>query len=403
MISVNCGLVITASASIWGFYDGQHSHGAGASAMSLGQVLRSHRLAVVALLAMLTVVGGYRDSALARGSHQRAQKQVARSADFGPRYADIVVDANSGEVLHESKPDDPRHPASLTKIMTLYLLFEQIEAGKLKLDSPLTVSARAAGQHPVKLGLKADQTLAVEDAIKALVTKSANDAAVVVAEAIGGTEEEFARLMTRKARALGMAHTTYANASGLPDDEQITTAREQAILGRAIQDRFPDYYRYFSTPSFQYLGREMRNHNGLLGQMNGIDGIKTGYTDASGYNLVASLRRNDRHLVAVVLGGSSNGARDTRMRQLLEEHVVQASTQRIAPKIMEAAVPDDSEDYVPVRTIKAAVSAIPLPIPRVAPSAVAPTLASVKTEQALAPKHVAMTKRQGHRARAAAR
>jgi D-alanyl-D-alanine carboxypeptidase len=402
MISVNCGLVITASASIWGFYDGQHSHGAGASAMSLGQVLRSHRLAVVALLAMLTVVGGYRDSALARGSHQRAQKQVARSADFGPRYADIVVDANSGEVLHESKPDDPRHPASLTKIMTLYLLFEQIEAGKLKLDSPLTVSVRAAGQHPVKLGLKADQTLAVEDAIKALVTKSANDAAVVVAEAIGGTEEEFARLMTRKARALGMAHTTYANASGLPDDEQITTAREQAILGRAIQDRFPDYYRYFSTPSFQYLGREMRNHNGLLGQMNGIDGIKTGYTDASGYNLVASLRRNDRHLVAVVLGGSSNGARDARMRQLLEEHVVQASTQRIAPKIMEAAVPDDSEDYVPIRPIKAAVT-VPLPIPRAASDAAAPTLASAKAEHAPAPKHVAMTKRQGLRARAAAR
>jgi D-alanyl-D-alanine carboxypeptidase len=372
------------------------------SQVSLSRVLRLHRLAVVALLAMLTVVGGYWDSAQARASHQRAQKQVVRSTDLGPRYADIVVDSNSGEVLHESKPDEPRHPASLTKIMTLYLLFEQIEAGKLKLDSPLTVSARAAGQHPVKLGLKADQTIAVEDALKALVTKSANDAAVVVAEAIGGTEEEFARLMTRKARALGMAHTTYVNASGLPDDEQITTAREQAMLGRAIQDRFPDYYHYFSTPSFQYLGKEMHNHNGLLGQMNGIDGIKTGYTDASGYNLVASLRRNDRHLVAVVLGGSSNGARDARMRQLLEEHVVQASTQRTAPKIMEAAVPDDSEDYVPIRPIKAAVT-VPLPVPRAASDAAAPTLASAKTEQALDPKHVAMTKRQGHRARAAAR
>jgi D-alanyl-D-alanine carboxypeptidase len=372
------------------------------SQVSLSRVLRLHRLAVVALLAMLTVVGGYWDSAQARASHQRAQKQVVRSTDLGPRYADIVVDSNSGEVLHESKPDEPRHPASLTKIMTLYLLFEQIEAGKLKLDSPLAVTARAAGQHPVKLGLKADQTIMVEDAIKALVTKSANDAAVVVAEAIGGTEEEFARLMTRKARALGMAGTTYVNASGLPDDEQITTAREQAVLGRAIQDRFPDYYRYFSTPSFQYRGQEMHNHNGLLGQVNGIDGIKTGYTDASGYNLVASLRRNDRHLVAVVLGGPSNAARDARMRQLLEAHVVQASTQRTAPKIMEAAVPDDAEDYVPIRTIKAAVS-VPLPVPRVAPSAVAPTLANAKSEQVPAAKQIAMNKRQAHRTRAAAR
>jgi D-alanyl-D-alanine carboxypeptidase len=372
------------------------------SHVSLGHVLRSHRLAAVGLLATLTVAGGCWDNAQARGSHQRPQKQVDRSADFGPRYADIVVDSNSGEVLHESKPDEPRHPASLTKIMTLYLLFEQIEAGKLKLDSPLAVTARAAGQHPVKLGLKADQTIMVEDAIKALVTKSANDAAVVVAEAIGGTEEEFARLMTRKARALGMAGTTYVNASGLPDDEQITTAREQAILGRAIQDRFPDYYRYFSTPSFQYRGQEMHNHNGLLGQVNGIDGIKTGYTDASGYNLVASLRRNDRHLVAVVLGGPSNAARDARMRQLLEAHVVQASTQRTAPKIMEAAVPDDAEDYVPIRTIKAAVS-VPLPVPRVAPSAVAPTLANAKSEQVPAAKQIAMNKRQAHRTRAAAR
>jgi D-alanyl-D-alanine carboxypeptidase len=371
--------------------------------MSLGHVLRSHRFAVAGLLAVLAIAGTIWDSAQARAPrHREPQQHATHAPDYRPPYADIVIDNNSGQVLHEVFPDDPRHPASLTKIMTLYLLFEQIEAGKLKLDSPLNVSDRAAQQHPVKLGLKPDQTIMVEDAIKALVTKSANDAAVVVAEAIGGTEEEFARLMTRKARALGMAGTTYVNASGLPDDQQITTAREQAILGRAIQDRFPDFYRYFSTPSFQYRGKEMRNHNGLLGQMNGIDGIKTGYTDASGYNLVASLRRDDRHLVAVVLGGSSNAARDARMRQLLEQHIAQASTQRTAPKIMEAAVPDDSDDYVPIRTIKAAVS-VPLPVPRVAPGAAAPTLASAKTEQAPAPKAIAAVKRQAHRARAAAR
>ena len=203
----------------------------------------------------------------------------------------------------EASPDEPRHPASLTKIMTLYLLFEQIEAGKFKLDTPLPVSAHAAAQTPTKLGLRANQTISVEDAIKGLVTKSANDAAACVGELIGGTESDFARLMTEKARALGMANTTYVNASGLPAVEQITTARDQAILGRAVQDRFPVFYRYFSTPSFRYGKVEMRNHNALLGNVKGIDGIKTGYTEASGYNLVTSVRRDGRHIVSVVLGG----------------------------------------------------------------------------------------------------
>jgi D-alanyl-D-alanine carboxypeptidase len=250
------------------------------------------------------------------------------------------VDDNSGEVLHAQWADDPRHPASLTKIMTLYLLFEQLEAGKIKLDTPLPISNHAVIQRPVKLGLKVNQTLMCEDAIKGLVTKSANDAAAVVAEAIAGSEEEFAKLMTRKARALGMMSTVYINASGLPAEEQITTARDQAILGRAIQHRFPEYYRYFATPSFRYRGIEMRNHNKLLGQVNGVDGIKTGYTDASGYNLVSSVWRNERHIVAVVLGGTSNAARDARMRQLIEEHIPQASAQRTAPKITETAEPD---------------------------------------------------------------
>src|SRR5262249_7812284 len=168
---------------------------------------------------------------------------------------------NSGAVLHQNNPDAQRHPASLTKIMTLYLLFEQLEAGKLKLDSQLKVSQDAAGQSPTKLGLKAGSTIAVEDAIKGIVTRSANDAAVVVAEALAGDEESFAALMTRKAKALGMAHTVYKNASGLPDDAQVTTARDQSILGRAIQERFPKYYKYFQTRSFTFRGQSIANHN----------------------------------------------------------------------------------------------------------------------------------------------
>ena len=180
-------------------------------------------------------------------------------------YSDIVVDANSGKVLHETNPDARRHPASLTKIMTLYLLFEQLEAGKLKLDSQLKVSREAAGQMPTKLGLKPGSTLQVEDAIKGIVTRSANDAAVVVAEALAADEDGFAKLMTRKAQSLGMTHTVYRNASGLPDDDQVTTARDQATLGRAIQERFPRYYKYFSIRSFTFRGQSIGNHNHLLG------------------------------------------------------------------------------------------------------------------------------------------
>jgi D-alanyl-D-alanine carboxypeptidase len=248
------------------------------------------------------------------------------------------VDANSGQVMHASNPDAIRHPASLTKIMTLYLLFEQLEAGKLKLDSEIDISAHAASMAPSKLGLRPGQSIAVEHAIKALVTKSANDIAVAVGEAIGGDEDTFAKLMTRKARALGMSKTVYANASGLPDDDQITTARDQATLGRAIQDRFPRYYRYFSTNSFSYNGRAMRNHNHLLGRVAGVDGIKTGYIRASGFNLVASMRRDGRHVVAVVMGGASGRARDARVRQLLEGYIVEASAKRTATKIAEAPV-----------------------------------------------------------------
>jgi D-alanyl-D-alanine carboxypeptidase len=351
--------------------------------MSLGHVSPMRRLAAVGLLASLAIVGTSCD-ADAR-PRKNSKPRAIHGPNYRPPYAAIVVDDKSGRVLHEVSADDPRHPASLTKIMTLYLLFEQLEAGKLKLDTPLQVSAQAAIQRPTKLGLKADQTIKVEDAILGLVTKSANDAAVVVSEAIGETEAEFAKLMTLKARMLGMTSTVYVNASGLPAEEQITTARDQAILGRAIQHRFPRYYRYFATPSFQYRGREMRNHNGLLGNVKGVDGIKTGYTDASGYILVSSVRRDERHIVAVVLGGTSNSARDARMRQLIEEHISQASVQRTAPIIVEAAAPDTP-------TLAAITPATPTPSPAVLAAAsvepaarVEPAAKSAEADQAQVP------------------
>jgi D-alanyl-D-alanine carboxypeptidase len=190
--------------------------------------------------------------------------------------------------------------------MTLYMLFEHLEAGKLKLDTPLKVSAHAEDQAPTKLDLENGETILVEEAIKGMVTRSANDAAVVVAEALAESEEEFARLMTRKAHALGMTKTVYKNASGLPNDAQVTTARDQAILGRAIQERFPTYYKYFQTKSFVFRGHTIGNHNRLLGRVEGVDGIKTGYTNASGFNLVTSLRRDKRAQAAATRACASS-------------------------------------------------------------------------------------------------
>jgi D-alanyl-D-alanine carboxypeptidase len=317
--------------------------------MSIGNGLSLRRLAVAGLVATLSLAWLGADTAdaaaarrhAAKQQHAHAHKRVFHGPNYNPPYAAIVVDDNSGKILHDENADLPRHPASLTKIMTLYLLFEQLESGKLKLDTPLSISAYAAGQHPTKLGLKPGQTIKVEDALLGLVTRSANDAAVVIAEALGGSEEEFAKLMTLKARALGMANTTYVNANGLPAEEQITTAHDQAILGIAIAHRFPVYYRYFSMVSFRYRGKDIHNHNALLGNVEGVDGIKTGYTEASGYNLVASVRRGERHIVAVVLGGKSNAKRDARMRELITQYMPLAAAQRTAPVAMEAATRAD--------------------------------------------------------------
>ena len=307
---------------------------------------------------------------------KRRVRHAIHGAGYRPPYADIMIDDNSGQVLHETDPDAPRHPASLTKVMTLYLLFGELEAGRIKLDYDLAVSARASSQNPTKLGLRAGQTIKVEDAIKGLVTKSANDAAVVVAEALGGSEEEFAQMMTRKARALGMSGTTYVNASGLPAEEQITTARDQALLGRAIRQRFPQYFTYFSLPAFAYRGRFMSNHNSLLRTVEGVDGIKTGYTEASGYNLISSTKRGERRVIGVILGERSNGARDVHMRKLIEECIVQASTARTAPAIVER---EDSDAKVTATPVNFNLSSAP------APAAVTPAAAATPAPGKLPP------------------
>lgn len=241
----------------------------------------------------------------------------ADEARNNARYAAIVIDATSGRVLYAARADSQRFPASLTKMMTLYELFEAIKAGQLSLDDKMTVSRRAANQPPSKLGLAPGAKIRVEDAIEALVVRSANDIAVVVAEALGGSETAFAKRMTQEARALGMDRTTYRNASGLPHREQVTTARDLAILGQALVRDFPEFYHYFDDESFRWAGRNFETHNRLIKKMPGVDGIKTGYTRASGFNLVTSAERSGHRLIGVVLGGRTAGGRDEHMRALL--------------------------------------------------------------------------------------
>lgn len=268
-------------------------------------------------------------------------------------FAAIVVDGNSGKTIYARNEHELRHPASVTKVMTLYLLFEQLEKGQLRLDSPLMISGHAAAQAPSKLGLQPGETISVENAIKAVVTKSANDIACAIAENIGGDEARFAQMMTRKAHALGMRNTHYENASGLPNPRQITTAYDLAILGRAIQDRFPRYYRYFSTHSFAYNGALHRNHNHLLGRVEGMDGIKTGYTRASGFNLLTSVRRRSHHIVAVVMGGTTAGGRDRIMAQLIEQYIGGGASMRTA-----AAITEDDNAAEEVAAAPTAVAAL---------------------------------------------
>ena len=234
------------------------------------------------------------------------------------KYASIVIDLDTNKVLHARDADEPRYPASLTKVMTLYLVFDALDSGKLKLKERMPVSKYASQQQPSKLGLKAGSTIKVEDAIRALVTKSANDVAVVFAEKLAGSESKFVSKMNAKARELGLEKTTFKNSSGLPNKAQLTTARDMAKLAEAMFLDHKDHYNYFSLPSFTWNKRRYENHNTLLKKVAGVDGIKTGYTNASGYNLMASATREGRGVVAVMMGGTTGKSRDQHVADLLE-------------------------------------------------------------------------------------
>ncbi|RAK51021.1 D-alanyl-D-alanine carboxypeptidase family protein [Phenylobacterium deserti] len=233
------------------------------------------------------------------------------------KYAAIVVDAKSGEVLYAKHADSPRYPASITKVMTMYLTFEALASGKLRLDDRVVFSPHAAAQSPTKLGVRAGDSISVSEAIQAMATLSANDASVAIAEKIGGTERKFTALMTLRAQELGMRNTNFANANGLPNSRQLSTARDIAILSRAVMRDYPQYYRYFSQQTFNFRGREIRNHNHLLRNVAGVDGIKTGFTNASGFNIAISGVRDNRRLIVVVMGGPTRVSRDQNAEDLL--------------------------------------------------------------------------------------
>jgi D-alanyl-D-alanine carboxypeptidase len=243
------------------------------------------------------------------------------NASAGGRDAAIVCDVRSGVVLFSRAADERRYPASLTKMMTLYVLFQDLQRGRYALNSTLQVSAYAAAQPRTNLGVKAGETITVDQAIRALVTHSANDAAVVIAENLEGSEPAMAERMTRTARALGTASTYFRNASGLPHPDQYTTARDMMVIGAALRGHFPQYFGYFRTRSFAFRGRTLRSHNRLVGQVEGVDGIKTGYIRASGFNVVTSIQRGGRSIVAVVMGGSTARTRDEEMQALIAAYV----------------------------------------------------------------------------------
>jgi D-alanyl-D-alanine carboxypeptidase len=308
-----------------------------------------------AFLAAAGLVGMIASGPFAGVALAKAKAQAA--APYAPPYSELVVDARTGKTLYAVAPDAQRHPASITKVMTLYLLFEELEAGRLSLNSQIKISSWAAKQAPSKLGLNPGDTISVEDAIKAVVTKSANDIAVAIAEQIGGTEQNFADMMTKKAKAIGMTRTVYANASGLPNPRQLTTARDLVTLGKSLQQRFPKYFAYFSLRSFDYDGDTIANHNKLLGRVDGVDGIKTGYTQASGFNLLTSVHQDDRALLAVILGGRSGPSRDRRMAELVDTYIDKASATNGQPdtakKKLAANAPVSQGDAEPSNTVPA--------------------------------------------------
>jgi D-alanyl-D-alanine carboxypeptidase len=332
--------------------------------------LRRPRLRVVAGLIGVVAVA----ATVASSPAEARKRRHHAGGGYAPPYAAMVVDAKTGRTLHAVNEDAARIPASLTKVMTLYMLFEQMERGRFSMDSELKVSSYAASQPPTKLGLRAGSTIAVSDAIRSMITLSANDSSVVVAENIAGSEAAFAEQMTRKARALGMSSTRFYNPHGLPHSPpNLTTARDLTILARAIQERFPKYYPLFSMRAFQYGSRTIRGHNRLLGKVEGVDGIKTGYTRASGFNLMTSAKADGRHIVSIVIGGRSGASRDKIMTDLVLASLPRASTGGRS-SVMVAEAPQPEERPRSLAAPQAAVETAPIPVPRPRQQAEAPPL-----------------------------
>lgn len=283
---------------------------------------------------------------------------LVNQAQANPRYSSIVIDADTGTVLHEFNADAIRYPASLTKMMTLYMLFEAIEQRKMTLDERMQVSAHAASMPQTNIGLRAGGSISVRDAIPALIVRSANDVAAVVAEALGSSEANFGRMMTDKARKLGMHSTTFRNASGLPNNEQKTTARDLVTLSTRLMRDFPKHYHYFSTQSFSYNGTIYRSHNRMVRNTPGVDGLKTGFIRASGFNVATSAKRGGRRVIAVVMGGQTAAARDQHMAQLIDRSFNQGhTTQQLASNTSNTRA-------VPVAALKTSTST---PVPKPSP------------------------------------
>jgi len=257
---------------------------------------------------------------VSKKSNKRSSvRRAAPQAGYAPKYAEFLVDGETGRILHQENASETRYPASLTKMMTIYLAFEQIKAGNMRMGQDLRVSAYAASMPKTNLALSPGDRITVRDAILGLIVHSANDAAVVLAENIGGDEDRFARLMTERARQLGMKNTTFKNASGLHDPAQVTTAKDMALLGIALKRHYPEYYNMFSRTYFTYNGRTMQSHNRVTKSYSGAEGLKTGFIRASGFNLVTSASRHEGNLVGVVIGGRSAAGRDERMKELLDK------------------------------------------------------------------------------------
>lgn len=286
---------------------------------------------------------------------------TSADADANPKYAAIIVNGSDGNVLFARNADARRYPASLTKMMTLYLLFEELQTGRLTLQSKLPVSSTAASRPPSKLGLAPGSTIDVETAIKALAVKSANDVAAVVAEKLGGSETQFAAIMTTRARQIGLQRTKFRNASGLPDRSQYTTARDMATLGLRIYQDFPQYYHYFGLNSFDWNGRTYKTHNRIVKSYTGADGIKTGYIRDSGFNVVTSAKRNGIHLIGVVMGGRTSSSRDEHMKVILtRQFTALEQNPALAKRFEEIPVPM-AKPFLEPLGIGSAMAAAPAP------------------------------------------